>query len=101
MKVVWTRQARIRLAAIEDYIAQDDEVAAERWAARLVQRTKALGSFPESGRRLPERQGSPLREVVVGNYRIVYRIGAKRVEVLTVFEGHRLLPNEDLPSDED
>lgn len=100
MKVVWTRQARARLAAIEDYIAQDDPEAAARWANRLMQRTKALGSFPESGRRIPERPRSPLREVVVGNYRIVYSIGAKRLEVLTVFEGHRLLPTEDLPSDE-
>ncbi len=100
MKVVWTKQARARLAAIEDYIAQDDVVAAEGWAARLMQRTRSLGAFPESGRRVPERPRSPLREVIVGNYRIVYRIGTKRVEVLTVFEGHRLLPNEDLPSDE-
>lgn len=100
MKVVWTKQARIRLAAIEDYIAQDDPVAAERWTGRLVQRAKSLGTFPESGRRVPELPHRPLRELVVGNYRIVYRVGARRVEVLTVFEGHRLLPADDLPSDD-
>ena len=100
MTVVWTRQARARLAAIEDYIAQDDPEAAARWTNRLVQRTKALGAFPESGRRIPERATSLLREVVVGNYRIVYRVGAKRIEVLTVFEGHHLLPSEDLPLDD-
>lgn len=79
----------------------DDPVAAERWVERLVRRAKDLALFPESGRRLPERPRSTLRELIYGNYRIVYRATAKRVEVLTVFEGHRLLPQDDLPSDED
>ena len=33
-----------------------------------------------------------LREVFVRTYRIVYRIRADEVQVITVFEGHRLFP---------
>jgi hypothetical protein len=33
---------------------------------------------------------------VDGHYRLVYRGQAGRVEILTVFEGHRLPPWEDL-----
>lgn len=97
MKFVWTKQARIRLAAIEDYIAQDDPVAAERWTDRVVQRARSLGTFHESGSRVPELPHRPLRELVVGNYRIAYRVGARRIGILTVFEGHRLLQAGDLP----
>ena len=32
-----------------------------------------------------------MREVFVGNYRIVYEILSAEIRVLTVFEGHRLL----------
>ena len=33
-----------------------------------------------------------MRELLLGSYRIVYRVAKGGVEVLTVFEGHRLLP---------
>ena len=47
--------------------------------------------MPHSGRVVPEFAQEDIREVIVGNYRIVYRIEAKDVVVLTVFEGHKLL----------
>ncbi|KFE72305.1 hypothetical protein DB31_0567 [Hyalangium minutum] len=41
-----------------------------------------------------------LREVLLRNYRIVYRIQTDGIVVLTVFESHRLFPG-DLPLGED
>jgi len=96
MKVLWTRQAFERLAEIEDFITLDNPAAAIDHTAQLIARTDALATFPEMGRRLPELLDSDLRELIDGNYRIVYRILADRIEVLTVFEGHHLLPVEDL-----
>jgi len=96
MKVVWTRQAFVRLAEIEDFIALDSHAAAEAHTAQLIHRAEALAQFPEMGRSVPELAGSDLRELIEGNYRIVYRIRARRIEVLTVFEGHHLLPVQDL-----
>lgn len=43
---------------------------------------------------VPERERPDLREVFVGGYRIIYRVRAERIDVLTVFEGHRLLPED-------
>ena len=96
MKVVWTRQAFLRLAEIEDFIALDHPSAAAAHTAKLIARTEALASLSEMGRHLPELPGSDLRELIEGSYRIVYRVRARRVEVLTVFEGHHLLPGEEL-----
>jgi len=59
-----------------------------------------LAEYPEQGRRLPEIPESALRELIVDNYRIVYRRTPKAVEVLTVFEGHRLLRPDELPTGE-
>lgn len=100
MKVTWTEQALARLAEIQAFVAADDPGAAERLVRQLVDRGEALGRFPRSGRRVPELPRADLREVIEGSYRIVYRIRGKRVEMLTVFEGHRLLPAADLPASE-
>jgi plasmid stabilization system protein ParE len=45
---------------------------------------------------VPELPRSDLRELVEGNYRIVYRVRGRVVEVITVFEAHRRLPEKDL-----
>ena len=99
MKVVWTAQAWERLPEIETFIAEDAPGAATKLIDRLISRADALAPHPDRGRRLPEMPASGLRELVVGNYRIVYRRGSQVVEVLTVFEGHRLLRREELPAD--
>ena len=96
MKVLWTRQAFLRLADIQAFVAADRPDAADRLVARLVRRAEALAGSPLMGRQVPELPGSELRELVEGNYRIVYRAGAGRVEILTVFEGHRRFPLADI-----
>ncbi|WP_295392070.1 type II toxin-antitoxin system RelE/ParE family toxin [uncultured Thiodictyon sp.] len=97
MRVRWTDQAFLRLAEIEDFIARDNPKAGARMAERIIDRGDALADQPYLGRPLPELPGTELREVIVGNYRIIYRVREDQVEVLTVFEGHRRLPTEDLP----
>ena len=46
--------------------------------------------------RVPESSCEDLREIVEGNYRIVYRLRPDSVEVLLVFEAHRMFPEVDL-----
>ena len=100
MKVTWTEQAWQRLLEIERFIARDDPRAAARLVDKLIDRGDALAEYPEQGRRLPEIPESGLRKLIVDNYRIVYRRTPKAVEVLTVFEGHRLLRPDELPTGE-
>ena len=100
MKVTWTEQAWERLLEIERFVARDDPRAAARLVDKLIDRGDALTEHPERGRRLPELPESGLRELIVDNYRLVYRRTSKVVEVLTVFEGHRLLRPDELPTGE-
>ena len=96
MKILWTEHALSCLVEIEEHIALDDPVAAQRWVEYLIRRTAILEQQPHAGRVLPEMPKSTLRELIEGNYRIVYRVNAETVEILTVFERHRLLRQTDV-----
>ncbi len=47
--------------------------------------------MPRAGRIVPELGREDIREVLEGTYRIVYQIKGSTIDVLVVFEGHRLL----------
>ena len=74
MEVIWTNQALHKLNKFADYIAQDDVLTAEKWALKLIEKTDQLNEQPESGRIVPEYNKSNLRELIFGNYRVIYRI---------------------------
>ena len=74
MEIIWTNQALHKLNKFIDYIAQDDVVIAEKWALKMIEKTDQLIEHPESGRIVPEYNEPNLRELVFGNYRVIYRI---------------------------
>ena len=90
----WSRRAEVDLDAIDAYIAVDDPVAAARWVEKLTERARTAALVPFAGRAVPEFGMPHLREVFVRTYRIVYRIREHEVQVITVFEGHRLFPTD-------
>lgn len=96
MAIVWTERARDDLRTIFAFIAQDDRNAAARWVDRLIKRAELAATMPLAGRSLPELSRHDVREVLVRSYRIVYRVSADDIRVLTVFEGHRRLRLVDL-----
>jgi len=58
----------------------------------LIEKCEYLIDNPEIGRIVPELSDPQIRELIVKNYRIVYRHIDEEIHILTVFEGHRLLP---------
>jgi toxin ParE1/3/4 len=96
MRVVWTEEAVRRLAEIEDYVAWDNQSAAAALIDKLINRAVDLERFPKMGRKVPEIDADHIRELIEGNYRIVYRLKKQTVEILTVIEGHKLLRAEEL-----
>ena len=94
MKVCWTDEALRHPDNIHRHIAEDAPVYARRMVDKITRRSRQIGTFPQSGRMVPEYQDIEIREVVEPPYRIVYRVTADRVDVLAVFHGARLLPDE-------
>ena len=96
MKIVWSPLALLQADEISCYIAEDNLSAAERWLMGLFDQVDRLADYPESGRPVPEIRRSEVRELVYGEYRIIYRIRAATVAILTVRHGRRLLSEADL-----
>ena len=92
MRLRWTERARRDLLEVGRYIARDDPEAARHWIQRLRTRANGAAKHPHSGRTVPEFQRDDIREVFLKTYHIVYLIRKDAVHVLTVFEGHRILP---------
>ena len=92
MRVRWTLQAADDLAAIKEFIGRDSETYAREVVERLYGAAGQLVAFPDSGRIVPERGESHIRELVRAPYRIIYRRGAELIEILTVHHAARLLP---------
>ncbi len=89
-RVIWAPQAIEDVEAIRAYVARDSPHYAELLVERLVSAVTRLESNPRSGRVVPEVGDESLREVIHGNYRIVYRVSSDVVEIVTVFHGAQL-----------
>lgn len=86
-----SRSARFDIEDIVRYISIDDRDQALRFGKFLVEHTKGLGQFPQRGRVVPEFDDDAIRELIVGAYRIVYRINRtdRSVEVIRFWHAAR------------
>ena len=96
MKIIWSPLAIERAKEIIEYIAQDKPSAAENWIETVFSKVETLESSPELGRIVPEIGNPQFREIIYGNYRIVYRIEQKRISILTVRHGAQILPIDEI-----
>ena len=84
MNVRWTIAALDNLDSIHDYIAQVSEDHADRVIRKIALRAKQLSDFPLSGRVVPEFAQEQIRELIEGNYRLIYYIKPDGIEIFTV-----------------
>ncbi|HLN73646.1 MAG: type II toxin-antitoxin system RelE/ParE family toxin [Methylococcaceae bacterium] len=90
VKIVWTEQSAFDLKNIFDYISKDSKRYAEEQIRRIKSKTTILKTQPESGRIVPELGVLQIRELIEGNYRIVYRIlSYELIEILTIHHTSR------------
>lgn len=92
MKLIWSPLAIERAMEIAQYIAQDNPAAAQKWVQSIFLKAERLPSSPESGRVVPEVNRKEIRELIHGNYRIIYRITPDTISILTVRHGRKMLP---------
>jgi toxin ParE1/3/4 len=90
--ILWAEVAESDLREIIAYIAIDSLSNALKILGRIKKRAAGLCRFPERGRIVPElqEQGIPIyREVVETPWRILYRISANDVYILSVLDSRR------------
>ena len=93
-RVVWLKSAVDDLTLIRDFIAKDSETYAAAVAKRIYDATRVLADFPLIGRVVPEWEEPSIRDRIVHSYRIIYRVYADEVRILSVIHGARQLPSE-------
>ena len=92
VKLIWTDQAINDLAGIGDYISENSEKYAKLTVKKLFERTEILKTFPQTGRIVPEKNNENVRELIEGNYRIIYEIiRTDHINILTVYHSARNL----------
>jgi toxin ParE1/3/4 len=90
-EVVWVEPALHDLDEIADFIALDDAEAAHTLIGRVFEHVEKLAAFPKLGSRVPELPGSRYRQIVEPPCRVIYRLDGKRIVILHVLRGERLL----------
>jgi len=93
LRVVWTRTALADLRAVNNFIARDSKRYAQLQVDRIRSAASHLGRFPEIGRTVPEFPHESWREILTGNYRVIYRVDpeGQQVFVLAVVHGMQIL----------
>ena len=90
--VVWSASAAADLDAIITYIAHTSPSSALITLKKIQAQSEVLYQNPQRGRVVPELHQQNItfiREIVLSPWRIMFKIGVERVEVLAVIDSRR------------
>ncbi len=85
VQINWTPQSISDLKAIKDYIATDSFKYAKLQVIKLRLRPRILREHIYAGKIIGELGKENYRELIEGNYRIIYKIVSNtRIDILTI-----------------
>jgi addiction module RelE/StbE family toxin len=90
VQVKWTKLSVEDLKGIFDYISRDSIKYAKIEIIKLKLRTNILKTHPYAGKGVPEIENKVYRELIEGNYRIIYKIvDEKTIHIITIHHSSR------------
>ena len=90
VRIKWLLSARNDLKEIYGYISLDSKRYAKLQVERIQNRTEILKTQAEIGKIVEDIKNPKIREIVEGNYRIIYKIVSKNeLHILMVHHGAR------------
>jgi addiction module RelE/StbE family toxin len=93
-QVIWTDSALHDLDDIGEYISKDSKKYAQITVDQLFHSPDILEDHPKAGKVVPEFELDAIREIIRGNYRIVYKlVDSEKIYILAVHHGARLIGN--------
>jgi addiction module RelE/StbE family toxin len=87
-KIKWTLRALNDLQEIYSFIARDSIQYARIQVENIQSAVSKLTYFPQMGRVVPELSNLLYREILVGNYRVIYNFTEEQNQILIMFVGH-------------
>lgn len=92
VKISWLKEAKQDLKEIYDYISPDSKRYARHQIDRIFNKTQVIKNHIKVGRIVEELSQPEIREIIEGNYRIIYKIkDEKSVDILMVHHAARNL----------
>ena len=82
----WSPRGKRRLLDCMRHIAEQsqDWPTVINWRDRVYEAVEHLEDFPESGVVVRELNHADIRQVVIGDYRVIYRVQRRKTEVISV-----------------
>jgi toxin ParE1/3/4 len=90
--VWWSKTAENDLVSIIEYIARENPLQASKIFVEIKKRAESLNAFPDRGRMVPELQNQGItlyRELIIGPWRVIYRVSEDSVYVLSVLDSRQ------------
>ena len=91
VEIEWSSQASQDLESIVEFISKDSPQYARLFVADIFHLLDRIATFPNSGRIVPESGNPTIREVILGSYRVMFRVGKEKIGLITIHHGARLL----------
>ena len=92
VRIRFTKQSLFDLKEIYDYISYDSKKYAQYQILKNRNSIKILKQYNFSGKIVEEYNDENIREIIEGNYRIIYKIlGDDRIDIITIHHGARSL----------
>ena len=88
-RIVWTETAANDLEQIAEYIARDSPRYAASFIREARDAARSLAQFAQRGRLVPEFGDQNIRELLVGNYRLIYHLNPNVVSIIGLIHGAR------------
>jgi len=92
VQIRWLKEAKEDLKSVFDYISTDSVRYAKFQVEKIKNKVEILKLHPLAGKTLEEHDNPDLREIIEGEYRIIYKvINTKLIHILLVHHGARSL----------
>ena len=93
--IVWTETALNDMNGIAEYISLDSAFYAKQFVAKIFLAVNKLEKYPELGKQIRELSKFSYKEILFKKYRIIYRLQADTIYIITVHHSSRLLENSE------
>ena len=94
-EIIWTPDAIDDLYRIELDTARSSRSYSARIIDRIHDAVALLSDFPEMGRRVPGFRSRDIRQLIVRNHLVTYRLVGNEVRILEVKGGGQTSPESD------
>lgn len=90
VRIKWLKSVKTDLQEIHDYISLDSKRYAKLQVERIYQKIQILKFQPLIGKQVKEIKNTAIKELVEGNYRIIYKIVSyDSLHILMIHHGAR------------